>query len=376
MSWTLFKSPLLQWDVLPSFLVGETVFVGLAIALLAHAIKSGRATLLLWFGALIAGTVNDLVFMALPVVDNFWHAQATVMLTPRLPLYIPCVYVCFMYLPTVAARRLGLPLFSTAALAGLLAVLFYAPFDITGAKLLWWTWHDTDLPIAARILGAPASSTLWVLTFSGSYALLCGWVLHRHPDGVGWRAIGLALGAAPLPIVLVMVAQITLLQQLDGGAPGYAALGVGVMLYFLVALWGARRANPSARSRWDRIAAIGALVHFGSLTVSMAAFDPETHRSTGVHQEVGECYVEATDITGLTRHRYLCANDFDEDYAFDCAGGPPAEGTRWYTVCGRAHTRFGAWMGAVGGLGVLGSSVFVALFVAAPRPSLPERSGP
>jgi hypothetical protein len=56
--------------------------------------------------ALIAGTANDLIFMALPLVDNFWQAQTTIMLTPRLPLYIPCVYVCFMYYATVSVWRL------------------------------------------------------------------------------------------------------------------------------------------------------------------------------------------------------------------------------------------------------------------------------
>ena len=67
--------------------------------------------------ALIAGTANDMIFMALPLVDNFWQAQAMIMLTPRLPLYIPCVYVGFMYLSTVAVWRLDLPPLARAAWA-------------------------------------------------------------------------------------------------------------------------------------------------------------------------------------------------------------------------------------------------------------------
>ena len=23
--------------------------------------------------------------------------------------------------------------------------MIYAPYDITGAKFLWWTWHDTGI---------------------------------------------------------------------------------------------------------------------------------------------------------------------------------------------------------------------------------------
>ena len=56
------------------------------------------------------------------------------MLTPRMPLYIPCVYNVFMYTATVAAWRLGLPALAEAALAGLLGELIYAPYDIVGEE--------------------------------------------------------------------------------------------------------------------------------------------------------------------------------------------------------------------------------------------------
>ena len=106
--WHVFNSPIAQWAVMPSFLIGEAMFIALAVLALVHALRSGRDHLLIWIGALIAGTANDAIFMALPLVDNFWQAQATIMLSPRMPLYIPCVYVCFMYYPTVAVRRLRL----------------------------------------------------------------------------------------------------------------------------------------------------------------------------------------------------------------------------------------------------------------------------
>ncbi|MCB9598291.1 MAG: hypothetical protein H6719_36595 [Sandaracinaceae bacterium] len=361
MPWHVFTSPIAQWSALPSFLVGEYLFIALAVALLVHAVRSGRAHVLIWVGALLAGTANDLIFMALPLVDNFWHGQATIMLTARLPLYIPCVYVSFMYVPAVAARRLGLPLWSSAPLTGLLAVLFYAPFDITGAKHLWWTWHDTDLPVAARILGAPASSTLWVLTFAASFALLVEWVIRRDPEVSGLTfAKGLAAVAGLTTIVMVL--QMTVLQQLDGGAPGYVALGVGVGVYAVAAALGARKAKPTDPRPVDRLANGGVVVYYLGLIAVMALADPASHRSTGVHQEVGECYVEATDVTGLTRYQYLCAADFDEDFSFACVDEPPADGTTWYTICGRPHTAFGRWMGGVLGLGLLGSLVYSWLF--------------
>jgi len=358
--WQVLRSPLEQWAVLPSFLVGELLFYALAIVTLVHAVRSGRDHVLFWVGALLAGTANDLIFMALPLVDNFWHAQATVMLTPRLPLYIPCVYISFMYVPAVAARRLGMRLLPTAAATGIAAVLFYAPFDITGAKLLWWTWHDTDLPVATRILGAPASSTLWVLTFAGAYSLLLGAALRRDPEVSNKTfALGLALVAGLATVVMVL--QITVLQQLDGGAPGYLALGVGVAAYAIAAGLGLRSASPEPARVEDR-ALFGVVVgYYAALLLTLALSDPAAHRSAGVHQEVGECYVEARDIAGLVRHRYLCASDYDEDFTFDCVDAPPPEGTAWYTVCGRPHRAYGTWLAGVSVIAALGSAAFAAL---------------
>ena len=34
-------------------------------------------------------------------------------------------------------------------------VLVDLPFDITGVKLLWWTWHDTDPNIEERSYSVP-----------------------------------------------------------------------------------------------------------------------------------------------------------------------------------------------------------------------------
>ena len=354
--WKMFTSPLEQWAVLPSFLVGEYLFIALAALALVHARHEGRDHLFIWGAALVAGTANDMIFMALPLVDNFWQAQATIMLTPRLPLYIPCVYVCFMYYPTVAARRMRLAPLPGAALAGLVGYLFYHPYDITGAKFLWWTWHDTDLPIATRILGAPTSSSLWTLTFVGAFAWLVGRAIRRDPD---MTAPGFARGLAMVAglTTLLMMLQITPLQQLDGGAPGYVAYTVGLTIYAGLVWRGRQSADPEPPRPGDVPLHRATMGYLATLVLIMAVFDPSPHVSTGVHQEPGECYLEAKDITGLTRHEYLCVRDFDEDYSFECTDAPP-DGAEWYTVCGRAHTRFGVWMAGMSFLAALAGLLF------------------
>jgi hypothetical protein len=56
---------------MPSFVLGQALFLLLAVGTLVHALRSGRAHAMIWVGALIAGTANDFIFMALPLVDNF-----------------------------------------------------------------------------------------------------------------------------------------------------------------------------------------------------------------------------------------------------------------------------------------------------------------
>jgi hypothetical protein len=360
-----FSNPIAQWDVLPSFVIGEVLFISLAIAALWHARSKGRDHVLVWVGALIAGTANDFIFMALPLVDNFWQAQGTVMLTPRMPLYIPCVYICFMYVPTVTVRRLQMPALATATLTGLIASLFYAPYDIIGAKFLWWTWHDTDQPIAARLLGAPCSSSLWVMTFSASFA----WLIHhslRRGDTVNARVFGKALFFVAAFSTGIMMIQMTVLQQLDGGTPGYVALVTTAVLYAGLAWRGYRSSQPAPAVDVDRVFTKMVFAYFGVLTLIMAVFDPATHVSTGVHQLPGKCHVEAKDITGLTRHEFLCVMDFEEDYTFECAK-PPSDNQEWYTICGKPHSSYARWLGGVGGLGILGCVLFGGLRSVPPR---------
>jgi hypothetical protein len=358
--WHVLKSPAEQWAVMPSFVVGEWMFIVLAILALVHARAGGRRYVMVWIGALVAGTANDLIFMALPLVDNFWQAQGTIMLTPRLPLYIPCVYVCFMYFPTVAVWRLGLRPLAAAALTGIVAAMFYAPYDIVGAKFLWWTWHDTDRPIENRILGAPIGSTMWVVTYVASFAFMLGRVVVKDPQ-VSPRSMAIGIATVAALSSFVMVAQVTVLQQIDGGVPGPIGLVVVVAIYLAIAARGwSRRSTAPINPRDDllRRAAIG---YFVTLVVVLAIFDPATHVSTSMHQTYGQCHVEAKDIAGFVRYEFICAEDFAEDYSFACVDELPAEGAQWYTVCGRAHTSFAKWMTGVLALAIAGIGVFTVL---------------
>lgn len=362
--WQVFTDPLTQWHRLPTFVLGEHAILAAAIVALVHARRRGLAHLVVFLAALIAGTANDLVFMALPLVDNFWHGQATWMITPRLPLYIPALYVLFMYYPTVAAARLGLSRLGTAALAGLVAVLTYAPFDIVGAKFLWWTWHDTDVPIAARLLGVPTSSTLWVLTFTGAFAFLVGPVLLSREAPTRRTAALTLLRVAGLT-TLAMMPQMSLLQLVDGGRPAYRALATGLVVYAAIAAYALR--NGLGPREPDRMPLVGVLLHLGTLALAIAAFDPSNHVSTGIHETVGPCDVTATDLQGNTRRAYLCASDYHEDYELGCTE-VPREGSRWYTICGRPFTDRGRYVGVVLALVLAAAAFYLRVFAVGRAP--------
>jgi Trk-type K+ transport system membrane component len=213
-----------------------------------------------------------------------------------------------------------------------------------------------------------------VLTFVGAFAWLNDRAIARDPEVRGRSfAIGFAMVAAFT--TLLMMLQMTVLQQLDGGTPGYGAFIGGWIVYLGLVIWGWRSARPEPQRPSDRLLYGAALFYFVTLTAIMASFDPASHRSAGVHQEAGECYREVADFTGNTRHEFLCARDFDEDYSFECVDALPADGAHWYTVCGRPHQSFGAWMLGVGLLGVIGIGLFTLLLGPARRRLTAQPSG-
>ena len=174
MPWRSWMDPSEQWERLPSFLILEYWYFVLALICLAHARLNGALDL--WFAGWFCGTANDVICMYLPLIDNFWQAQATVMLTPRLPLYIVAMYVCLMYPANTAAMRFGFRWsLAEAMCAALFASLWYGVYDVCGPRLLWWTWHDSDVAIAERLGNAPIGSTMWIWTYTFIFNLSYRW---------------------------------------------------------------------------------------------------------------------------------------------------------------------------------------------------------
>mmetsp|Transcript_8306 Transcript_8306/g.19534 ORF Transcript_8306/g.19534 Transcript_8306/m.19534 type:complete len:476 (+) Transcript_8306:40-1467(+) len=393
--WQRFSSLERQLEEHPSFVGAEVLFLALSTFALFHAIfesgeAGGRRLRLIWTATFIVGTVNDYIFMLLPVVDNFWQAQGVVMLTPRMPLYIPCVYNAFMYWSTVTAARVfyhkwQCPL-AEASFAGLLAGIFYAPYDMCGAKLLWWTWHDTDPGVALRWLGVPGGSTAWTITFTFCFSLLL-----RLGHDLRWGSCAtLLLACWSTPLMLIVLNVFTICGCDRIGMPGPQTVSAAVFCFSAMCLWRPRlKAWPKASSprslcaeHWS--ARLALLAYFFTLVSIGMVFSPEKQVSTGVHQEFGPCDATDIDLLGLERKRYICQQRFPHDYfRFNCsksatashAATPVEDFSRWtwaspeqsfasgkvaswYTICGQPHHNFRDWSIGLVSLSVAGALCF------------------
>jgi len=374
MPWRVLTSPVERFQELPSFVVGEFVFMALAVVTLVHAVHHGRLHVVTWVAALVAGTVNDAIFMMLPMVDNFWQAQASVMLTPRMCLYIPCVYVVFMYSSTVAVWRLGLPVLSTAALSGLMGEMIYSPYDITGAKFLWWTWHDTDAPVLHRLLGVPVGSSAWVITFTASFQFLTSTFLVPSSTTRSCSSLARGFLVTVLMSTPLMMVQMALLQLVTGesqGLPTARSLLAAIFLFSSVTAYHWPRRHPTSTPHWTNLLLASTLAaYFTFLGVNMLVTDPASHVSTGVHQTRGDCSVEERDFAGHLRQVYLCEASHQQDFSLDCVDvaarlglQPGEESASWYTVCGKPHQNHALYAAITAGLGVMGTFSYFKVLV-------------
>ena len=184
------------------------------------------------------------------------------------------------------------------------------------------------------------------------------------------------------------------LQVMDGGHTGWAVtqqpgrpdwptLCAAVLMAIVALARGLRTAHAkphpapaqaARRTRGDYAVVLAIFAYYAVLVFTMALGRPEAVVATGVHQEYGPCGVTASDLSGYTRKRYLCAADFDEDFRF-CPGEPlPPAGATWYSLCG---TPFGEnrwkYMSAVAALGTVGTLYFAWLILSRPAAVLEKK---
>merc|ERR1719277_1416271 len=120
----------------------------------------------------------------------------------------------------------------------------------------------------------------------------------------------------------------------------------------------------------DTVIGLLMTLYFLYLLVNMVVGVPQDHISTGVHQTVGPCDVRDTDISGHERQVYLCKENYNEDFTFECGEPhrlsghlPRAIQREWYTVCGRQHTDYQAFVGILAALASIAIPTYWYAFV-------------
>ena len=150
----------------------------------------------------------------------------------------------------------------------------------------------------------------------------------------------------------MMMIQMAFFQLISGDAQGLPTLRtliacITVYLFHIYFLSSDEKDEKNllfVKRKADRSVRIFFTLYFIYLWINMIVGVPEHHMSTGVHQVVGECDVFDTDLAGHRRQVYLCQDDFNEDFNFQCPAFENYKaklvfyGTEWYTVCANAHT--------------------------------------
>ena len=102
--------------------------------------------------------------MLMSLTNTFWHAEGSIMLTDRMPLYILGIYNILLYPSIIVTNNI--------VIASFIYGILYGVYDLIGTHFIWWTWHTTDTKVLNRWYGFPYSSTCWSIIHSYSFYLL------------------------------------------------------------------------------------------------------------------------------------------------------------------------------------------------------------
>jgi len=357
-----FRSPLEIWHDEPTFLLCELELYMLAILSYMHAWRHGGRYHWLWWTTVLHGFTVELVSYWYEDIDNFWHAQSTLMwFGMREPLHIICLYPGYVYPAAVVVSRLNIMENMEPFAVGLLEALIDVPYDVMGIRLLWWSWHDTDSNIYDRSYAVPWCSYFFHASFGCAFTFLrqraqryftgvSGLYSDDDVEAMPWRQqqlarnwwgelkAALAVGALSFPLgVMAFFVPLYHVPHDLLGVHSEVCVMLLVFIYGTATLWGVLRAAPrdmvehgeremrrevkrSGPGAWHVDEAfLAMLLHFGFYIGLVLCADPAAVRATGLHQELAPlgCHSalvlnESVGLLGLpdtpldiTRHKYI-----------------------------------------------------------------------
>ncbi|XP_050548863.1 uncharacterized protein LOC126910377 isoform X2 [Daktulosphaira vitifoliae] len=296
----------------------------------------------LWICITCHGLLIELISYFLPEIDNFWHSQSPIMLFGhRLPLHILLVYPVFYYLAIITAYRKGIKKLSLMLTVGLNVLLLDIPFDMIGVKFIHWTWHDTDPNIFDRVYLVPCTSYFFYMTTSASFTY---WFFNKEVtfDEISFKK---EIGIFMRTIMLSFPCGVICFSIFYHPLHDIFYISTQTIVIFLIALYNiivkiikiVQNNDHKENNENMNTITIYLVIYYTTFFILSLIGKPENEISTGIHEEIGPCNITVNAFnTDLIKRKYLCIQDYNEEYDFHCIENAPAIFSKIYTICGKA----------------------------------------
>ena len=293
------NNPITIWYNMPSFLIGEMLIIIIAYFNFIHSYKNGIFYIKLWLSSIITGIINDNFFMLLPLSNTFWQAQATIMITERMPLYIPCIYNILLYTSTISSINFKLNKLSKAIISSYIGAIIYAIYDYIGAKYLWWTWHTTDATVLYRWYGVPYGSTCWTLVYIFVFSFLTQ--MYNY-------FLITILFTTPLMMCLMGLFQ---LPFNDIGISNHITLIFILVISFIILMKNINKysKNIVKNVQYNNYIYNSIIAYFIIMICIILFYDSSNHLSYGLHQCFSFNNTTSNDMFGYKRNKCISLND-------------------------------------------------------------------
>ncbi|KAL4239964.1 hypothetical protein ACF0H5_000760 [Mactra antiquata] len=297
-----FRSPSEISKLHPDYLKMELSCFVCTFLTFIHAWRVGGRFKYLWVAVILHGLFVEAVSYWMPDIDSFWHAQGIVMfIGQRLPLYIICIYLVFIYTASVAVAHSGMKWWAQPFAVGLTVVMLDLPYDILGIKNLFWTWHDTDPNIYDRHYWVPWTSYYFHATFACSFTA----VFHAShkllaPSKKTYQNAGVVIETVCMLLASMLGFPLGVIQFIFIYHPLHDTYGIHtevcvmllVVVYGVIIWQGDRSAERTAShsKKWflDEIMT-EVILHYTYFLYLVFTSKPENNVVVGLHEPVGPC---------------------------------------------------------------------------------------
>ena len=287
------------WNFMPTYLVFEIFIFIFSIMIFTHSIINKLSTL--WLYGLICGILNDYFFMLLSLSNTFWHSQSLIMLSDRMPLYIPFMYTILIYPGFVIINNTNSNTLSKCIISSFIGALLYSIYDYIGAKFIWWTWHTTDYSVKYRWLGVPYSSTCWTIIHIFSFLLLF--------QKLNYPILSIFL---TIPTMMILMGLFSIPFNYIGAPDENTLVTIISIFVFTLLKFNTyknilRQVYKGFYSNYSISSAI--IIYSLFLLGIYFVGDSKKHFSYGLHQQYGPDNIKSYDLFGYIRNDYFSKND-------------------------------------------------------------------